>query len=1172
MLFNISELDEPLPDILTIAKFLSMNLRIIAYFREAFMSNVVAFFNSIRFNSKFITFKTLSMRTFMYNSLVVCFCCLAINFTIQAQTAQAKAQVSQATYLGKTRPLHNRAPVPPPNNNVKKQERKKNYPKAPENFKDNVPMSNNNPNPLPDGMDPLRQLAGFTSNFQVVEPIVNIEGIDVNEAVQIGVPDTNGDVSHEHYVQVTNGGGSVFKIFDKEGNLLYGPASFNTLWNDLLHSGLGDPVVLYDQGADRWLFSELSSDFNTMLVAVSETNDPMGSFHAYQFQSPFGLPDYPKYGVWPDGYYITTNEGGESNIPVYILDREAMLNGESVVNMQLLGIPKFSASSAFAFQVATPADWDGHLNPPPPGSPQYVVRMYDDAWDGGEDKLEVWEISIDWDNPNNSSVNGPIELPTTPFDSDVCNGDIFFCLAQSNGSLVSALQQVLMHRVNYRNFGTHESIVLNFVVDVNGNNLGGIRWYELRKPSGGEWMIHQEGTHSPDNNHRFMGSIAIDAGGNIGLGYSVMGPDKHLSLRYTGRKENDPPGQMTVEEYEFATGLSYHEGYRWGDYAMMSVDESDGQTFWFTGEYMTANSEWGTKIVSFHIRKDTNDVGPAGLLTPQNSAFLTDSEQVQVAIKNFGLEPQSNFEIGYIFENNPAVVDTVFVTLDPDSVYYHTFIPTVDMSVIGDYQFKIFTSLEIDENIYNDTLRTVVSKLTRYDAAILNLTGFEHTVCGWLLDAGVILQNAGVEELTSVDIVLQLNADPSFVYNWTGSLLSGETDTLYFTLEPLLNGTNSFGVYTENPNGFSDEDNSNDLQNRDFEAVLIAASVKLELLTDLYASETTWELRDDEGTLLFSGGPYVAGQTLHEHFWCLPTGCYTFTIFDSYGDGIQFFGVEGDYHIIDGNGEILASLINPAFGFSESNEFCVPFGCNLDAEILTLNESQPGTGDGGINIIPANGTAPFLYSINGGVSFQNNPFFGNLPGGVYNVVVVDVTSCIYELEVEVKTCILDFSVTVTDATPGNQDGIIHINTTSGNAPYSYSIDGGDTFHVENIFSNLPPGEYTVVVRDDLGCLEELQVTVDIKSGTKQTVYGKSIEVYPNPTDGVFLIRVNGLADLRSLRVQIIDESGKLVQHGRLVNYSGVLSGQMSLYAYPAGVYFIRFVHDDFKNLVKIVRN
>ncbi len=257
------------------------------------------------------------------------------------------AQVSEARYLGKTTPLHEKLPVAPPNNNIKKQTKKKNYPKAPENFKNNTLMENNNESPLPEGMDPLRQLAGFSSILFPVEPIINIEGIDVNEAQQIGVPDTNGDVSPEHYIQVTNGGGTVFKIFDKEGNLLFGPASFNTFWEDFNLSGLGDPVVLYDQGADRWLFSELASDFNTMLVAVSETNDPFGSFYAYEFQSPSGLPDYPKYGIWHDAYYITTNEGGDPDIPVYVLDRDAMLNGETNISMQRLGIPKFAAANDF---------------------------------------------------------------------------------------------------------------------------------------------------------------------------------------------------------------------------------------------------------------------------------------------------------------------------------------------------------------------------------------------------------------------------------------------------------------------------------------------------------------------------------------------------------------------------------------------------------------------------------------------------------------------------------------------------------------------------------------------------------------------------------------------------------------------------------------------------------
>ncbi len=1083
------------------------------------------------------------------------------------------AQTSEVRYLGKTTPLHDKSAVAPPNNNIKKQTKKKNYPKAPENFKNNTLMEKNNPSALPQGMDPLRQLAGFTSNAFPVEPIINIEGINANEAQQISPPDTNGDVSPEHYIQVTNGGGSVFKIFDKEGNLLYGPASFNTLWEDFGLSGLGDPVVLYDQGADRWLFSELATDFSTMLVAVSETNDPFGSFYAYEFQSPVDLPDYPKYGIWHNAYYITTNELADNNIPVYALDREAMLNGESSVSMQRLGVPKFNDGTGTAFQVATAADWDGAMNPPPPGSPQYVVRMYDDAWDGGVDKLEVWEILVDWDNANNSTVTGPIELPTTPFDSEVCQGDIFNCLAQSNGNLVSALQQVLMHRVNYRNFGSHESMVLNFVVNADGNNLAGVRWYELRKPFGGQWEIYQEGTLSPDNNHRFMGSIAIDAAGNIGLAYSVMGPDKNLSLMYTGRRFSDPLGEMTVDEYEFATGLSFNPGSRWGDYSMMTVDENDGRTFWFTGEYMKNDGIWGTKIVSFLLRRDTIDIGPLELITPQNSAFLTVSEPVQVAIKNFGLETQSEFEIGFVFEENPAVIDTVSVILEPDSVYYHTFTPTVDMSVIGDYDFKIFTTLLNDENILNDTLRRIVSKTTRYDAAITKFLGLDETICDTTKNVGVVLTNIGFEKLTEVNINWDLNATGATIYDWTGSLLNGESDTIYFLLDPLSNGTNSFLVFSDSPNGIVDEDMENDTLSRNFEAVTEGGSVLFELITDNYPYETTWELRDELGTVIFSGGPYGSNQTLYEESWCLADGCYSFVIFDSAGDGIQFFGVEGDYTISDGNGVVLASLLIPNFGFIETNEFCVPFVCSLSAEAFAMNESESGANDGVINIVPSNGTPPFQYSNDGGNVFQSNPLFSGLPGGIYNVVVSDANQCTYELEIEVATCTLEFSVTVEDATSEEiKDGSITIQVTNGNSPFSYSVDGGATFQDENVFNDIGPGDYEVVVQDSLGCLLTMQVTVDLMVGISKTVFGKSTKIYPNPTDGVFQIQIEGFENLSTLKVEIIDELGKIVQRGRLANYNGVLTGQMSLYAYPSGIYFVRFDHKDFNRLIKIIRN
>ena len=221
---------------------------------------------------------------------------------------------------------------------------------------------------------------------------------------------------------------------------------------------------------------------------------------------------------------------------------------------------------------------------------------------------------------------------------------IFFnCIEQPNGQTVSAIQHVIMHRVPYTNFGTHESIVFQFVVSVDDDNRAGIRWMELRKTDEEPWSIYQQGTHAPDDEfNRFMGSIAQDHVGNILMGYTIGGPDKPFSLAYTGRLANDPLGQMTVTEYEFAEGLSHNNTVRWGDYAAMSV-APNGTDFWFVGEYRK-ESEWGTKIMYLaRIRRDTNDVGPQAIVQPQNSGYLTDAETLTVAVRNYGYNAQSEF-------------------------------------------------------------------------------------------------------------------------------------------------------------------------------------------------------------------------------------------------------------------------------------------------------------------------------------------------------------------------------------------------------------------------------------------------------------------------------------------------------------------------------------------------
>ncbi len=159
-----------------------------------------------------------------------------------------------------------------------------------------------------------------------------------------------------------------------------------------------------------------------------------------------------------------------------------------------------------------------------------------------------------------------------------------------------------MYRLQYRNFGTHQSMVTNHTVNV-GSSRAGVRWYELRN-TGGNWSIYQQGTYAPaDGNHRWMGSIAMNGNGDIGLGYSVSGSSTYPSIRVAGQTAGAPSGLgvLDISETSILEGTASQTGVdRWGDYSMMSVDPSDDATFWYTTEYSGGGWNWETQIASFY--------------------------------------------------------------------------------------------------------------------------------------------------------------------------------------------------------------------------------------------------------------------------------------------------------------------------------------------------------------------------------------------------------------------------------------------------------------------------------------------------------------------------------------------------------------------------------------------
>ncbi len=492
-------------------------------------------------------------------------------------------EVTQLRYHGTTTPLRDYTEGPNAVNEITRGELLGYHPKSDWPLHQKV-----NPNAKPEGLDPALQIRYNTSNgLRAVGQ--SYDGLGYSS---VNPPDPTMDVSATHVIQMINGSsGAYFKIWDKDnGSVLIDQTYLDNYMN--LPGGKGDPIVLYDQIADRWFMSEFAAVGNHLHIAISVTNDPLGEWHTYVFDTP-DFPDYPKFAVWPDAYYVTTNE---DNPAVYALDRTKMLTGDPAATSQRFTMPQVPT---IGFQTATPVDLDGSTIPTA-GTPGYIMRMVDDGWsvDINEDYLEIWEFDVDWDTPANSTLTGPDTLHTQPFDTELCGYQSFSCIEQPNTDTnLDPLREILMNRIHYRNFGTHEAIVCTHVTDVDNTDHAGVRWYELRNTS--DWSIYQQGTYSPDADSRWMASIAFNAAGDIGLAYNVASDTTFPSLRYTGRRTCDSPGITSEMETSIVEGSSHNASNRYGDYAPMSVDPATG-SFWFTGEY-NASTQWSTRIASFDL-------------------------------------------------------------------------------------------------------------------------------------------------------------------------------------------------------------------------------------------------------------------------------------------------------------------------------------------------------------------------------------------------------------------------------------------------------------------------------------------------------------------------------------------------------------------------------------------
>lgn len=445
---------------------------------------------------------------------------------------------------------------------------------------------------LPKGDDPSWQKSmGGTQAPKA--PIVSFDG----QSSPYFPPDANGAVGPNHFMQTIN---SVYAIYSKTGALVAGPTNLNLLFGSVTGSSCndGDPIALYDEQADRYLVVEFSvcgaNDY--MLIAVSQTNDPTGSWHRYSFDVA-DMPDYEKFGIWQDGYYMGTNNSAGNDI--YVFERSKMLTGATA---QFVGFKNvWRPTTIDGFVCVPPVDNDGTFAPA--GTPGQFIAFNDDAIGGGADQLWFYELAVNWTTTSLSTFNRTQQLAVPAFDSNF--GANWDNIKQPGTTReLDGIPMVVMNAPQYRNFGSYQTLVCCHTVDVDNTDHAGIRWYELRKTTGA-WSVRQSGTYAPDAHSRWMGSVRLNGQNEIGLGYSISSTTVYPGIRYTGQSASaysSGTGTLDLAEQTIVTGAYSQTNYnRWGDYSGLTIDPSDDRTFWFTTQYVGVSLARKTRIASFQI-------------------------------------------------------------------------------------------------------------------------------------------------------------------------------------------------------------------------------------------------------------------------------------------------------------------------------------------------------------------------------------------------------------------------------------------------------------------------------------------------------------------------------------------------------------------------------------------
>ncbi len=426
-------------------------------------------------------------------------------------------------------------------------------------------------------------------------PTNNFNALDDNAGII--PPDCNGVVGPNHLMVTLN---SEYRIMDKTGTVI-STTTASGFWAGVTPAGFADPHVMYDHYTGRWIIVGQSTTAATsaLLVAVSQTNDPTGTWNRYAFDVDAANTiwfDFPLIGFNQNWLVVAGNMFNVSNnffankCQIYVFDMSVLNAGAAVTigtNAQLITTP--TSDGSFSMSPATNF-----------GSTNSMFLL--ENWNGGSGALRLSRLTgtIPGVLLNSAAaafpVNGSLTWQTNPNPS----GDFS---PQLGDVRKIAANDARMNNVVMRNgklWAAHHV----FLPGTSTTTRAAIQWWVIDTTTNTPVQI---GTIDDATGAitRSFPSIAVDASENVLIGYSVFSASMYASSAYSYRQSCTPANTMQSEVI-YKSGLSsYFKNFggtrdRWGDYSHTSLDPVTGH-FWTIQEYAAQrtgvpdnSSRWGT--------------------------------------------------------------------------------------------------------------------------------------------------------------------------------------------------------------------------------------------------------------------------------------------------------------------------------------------------------------------------------------------------------------------------------------------------------------------------------------------------------------------------------------------------------------------------------------------------